>query len=451
MVQDVAVKVKRRWASALAMAAAAFVDGCEDGTLSILWPQMRLTLGASVGQLGSVLGFSKLVRTLSLPFWGYAADHFSRKALLVGITGIWGLWTLAIGFVNSLSELFVLRTLSSLGLAVLWPTAFSLVSDLFPSRERGRAAGVMAAVSYAGSLAAFGILPAIAITSPEAWRTGFVVMGVASSLSGLLLLIVNDPPRGASEPELCDVAATAEVARQSFRVADLPAIARVKSWRVLVLHTGVDTLSTSLLYAWVFTWLDSLGLGSSGFMIVALMGVGNLFGHIIFGWLGDMLEQRFPRNGRTAMAFAGLVITVPAITGFIGLGTTNLTLLFLFGAITGLGLSSVDAGARWPIAQGVLLPELRGTGRATIDMVVGILAAVAISLSGLLADQVGVTAMLLIMLPIPKLLGALTWIPMFRTYSDDRTILHRTLEQRRALYAPAQPVKAVGAQTTASG
>ena len=450
-VQSEASNPKRRWASVLAMASAAFVDGCEDGTLSILWPQMRLTLGASVGQLGAVLGFSKLVRTLSLPGWGYAADHFSRKALLVGITGIWGLWTLAIGLVNSLSELFLLRTLSSLGLAVLWPTAFSLLSDLFPSKERGRAAGIMAAVSYAGSLAAFGILPVLAVASPEGWRMGFVLMGVASSLSGLLLLIVNDPPRGSSEPELRDVLASQEPARQSFRVADLPAIARVKSWWILMLHTGVDTLSTSILYAWVFTWLEGLGLGSSGFMVVGLMGVGNLLGHIVFGTLGDMLEQRFPRNGRAAMAFAGLVITVPALTGFIALGTTSVTSLILFGAVTGLGLSSVDAGARWPIAQGVLLPELRGTGRATIDMVVGILAAAAISLSGLLADQVGVTAMLLVMLPIPKLLGALTWLPMFRTYQTDRTILHNTLEQRRALYLSAPSIKPTAVQDTVPG
>ena len=449
--QPETIRPKRRWASVLAMAAAAFVDTSEDQSLGILWPQMRLTLGLSVGQLGQVLSVSRLVRTLTLPGWGYAADHFSRKALLVGITGLWGLWTVAVGFVDSLSQLLVLRTLSSLGLAVLWPTAFSLLSDLFPSKERGRAAGVMTAVSFAGDLAAFGILPAIAIASPEAWRMGFVLMGVASSLSGLLLLVVNDPPRGSSEPELSDLLAAKEPARQSFRVADLPAIARVRSWWVLLLHKGVDALSMSILYGWVFTWLHSLGLGSKGFVIVGLMGMGTLLGHVVFGWLGDVLEQRFPRTGRVSMALVGLLVTAPAIAGFIGLGSQSVTLLFIFGVITGLGLSSVDTGARWPIAQGVLLPELRGTGRATIDMITGILGAAAIWLSGLLADQFGVTTMLLIMLPVPKLLGALTWIPMFRTYPHDRAVLHQMLEQRRALYMPAASVRSAGEQESLPG
>ena len=410
------------------------MDSCEDQTLGILWPSMRQTLGLSVGQLGPVLGIAGLVRTLTLPFWGYAADHLSRKALLVGITGVWGLWTLAMGFVDSFAELVVLRILSSLGLAVLWPAAFSLLSDLFPSEERGRAAGVMTAVSFTGSLAAYGILPAVAVASAEAWRTGFFIMGVASSLTGLFLLLLNDPPRGSAEPELMGSLRGADLATQSFKLAHLSEIARVKSWRVLLVHTGVDALSLSIPYGWVFTWLESLGLGSSGFLIVALMGVGTLVGHVAFGWLGDVLEQRYPRRGRAAMAFCGLLVTAPAVTGFIWFGSAGVTAGFLFfGILTGLGLSSVDTGARWPMAQAVLLPELRATGRATIDMVVGILAAIIMSLSGVLADRLGLVTMLLLLIPLPKVLGALTWLPMFRTYPSDRAQLQHALQQRQQL------------------
>ncbi len=428
-----AVRAPRRWASVVALSGAAFVDSCEDQTLGILWPNMRLTLGLSVGQLGPVLGIAGLVRTLTLPFWGYAADHLSRKALLVVITGIWGLWTLAMGFVDSFAQLVALRILSSLGLAVLWPTSFSLLSDLFPSKERGRAAGVMTAVSFTGSLAAYGILPAVAVASPEAWRWGFVIMGVASSLTGLLLLIVNDPPRGSTEPELSDILAGAEPASQSFRVSQLSDIARVKSWWVLLIHTAVDGLSLAILYGWVFTWLESLGLGSSGFLIVGVMGLGTLIGHVFFGWLGDVLEQRWPRTGRPAMAFTGLLITAPALAGFIWFGNAGATAAFFaFGVLTGLGLSSVDTGARWPIAQAVLLPEWRATGRAAIDMVVGVVSAAVMALSGLLADRLGLFTMLLILVPLPKLLGALTWAPMFRTYGRDRAALSAALEARRA-------------------
>ena len=427
---EVPTKPKRRWWSVLALSAAAFVDSSEDSTLSILWPQMRQTLGLSVGQLGPVLGISGAIRTVTLPLWGYAADRMSRKALLVGITGVWGLWTLAVAFVHNLPQLVAVRVLSALGLGVLWPAAFSLLSDLFGSRERGRAAGVMTAVSFTGSISAFGILPMLAAQGPEAWRNGFIVMGLASLVTGLLMLGLNDPPRGAAEPEMEGIAEKASE-RYAFRLADLRVVARVRSWWVLLVSNAFDSLSMGLLYGWSFTWLDSIGLGASAFMTVALMATGNLVGHLLFGFLGDALERRFQRHGRTAMATVGLAATAPLLAGFIYAGSYNQTLLLPLGLLTGIGLSSVDTGARWPMAQAVLRPELRATGRAALDMVLGLAAALAMSLSGHLANQVGVGAMLLLLVPAPKLIAALAWLPMYRTYPRDRAALHEVLAERR--------------------
>ncbi len=428
-------KHKRRWLSVFALSAAAFVDSSEDQTLGILWPKMYPSLGLTVGQLGPVLGISSLMRTLTLPFWGYAADRFSRKALLVCITGIWGTWTLVISLVQSLPQLMIVRILSSLGLGVLWPTAFSLLGDLFPSKERGRAAGIMAAVSFSGGLASFGILPALAASSPEAWRTGFVVMGLASFVTGLFLLVINDPPRGSAEPEIADLMNNEAEARYAFRLSDLPAIIRVRSWWVFLFHNSIDAIATSILYGWAFTWLDSIGRGGSAFAVVGLIALGNLSGHAFFGWLGDVLEARFARFGRASMALVGLIVSAPALAGFIALSERELSFMFIFGLVVGLGLSSVDTGARWPMAQGVLRPELRATGRAALDMVIGIVGATVVALSGRLVDRVGLTTMMLILIPIPKLLGAVSWLPIFWTYPRDRQELHETLALRRAALA----------------
>jgi hypothetical protein len=104
MESTTATKPKCRWLSVLALSAAAFVDSSENYALSVLWPRMYPALGLRVGQLGPVLGISDLIRTISLPLWGWAADRFSRKALLVSITGFWGSWTLVIAFVQSLTQ-----------------------------------------------------------------------------------------------------------------------------------------------------------------------------------------------------------------------------------------------------------------------------------------------------------------------------------------------------------
>jgi MFS family permease len=131
----------------------------------------------------------------------------------------------------------------------------------------------------------------------------------------------------------------------------------------------------------------------------------------------------------------GLIVTAPSLAGFIAFSPHSLSLMIVFGLIVGLGLSSVDTGARWPIAQGVLRPELRATGRAALDMVIGVVGATVVALSGRLVDQVGVTTMMLILIPIPKLLGAISWLPIFWTYPRDRQELHEALARRREALA----------------
>ena len=98
----------------------------------------------------------------------------------------------------------------------------------------------------------------------------------------------------------------------------------------------------------------------------------------------------------------------------------------------GLAQSMTATSISWPMAQAVLSPELRGSGRALIKMVTGGAGALMLVVSGLVVDQVGVTTMLLLLVPIPMALSIFAWIPMFRAYPRDREALHKLLAQRRA-------------------
>lgn len=89
-----------------------------------------------------------------------------------------------------------------------------------------------------------------------------------------------------------------------------------------------------------------------------------------------------------------------------------------------------DIALSWPITQAILLPELRGSGRAFIDMAGGAVGALTLVASGYLADQVGVSTMLLTIMPLPLLLTILAWIPLFRTYTTDRANLHKIMLER---------------------
>jgi len=74
---------------------------------------------------------------------------------------------------------------------------------------------------------------------------------------------------------------------------------------------------------------------------------------------------------------------------------------------------------------------LRGSSRAIISVAIGALSALALSLSGIIADSRGVTSALLWFVPGLIFLSAVVWIPMFQAYPQDRDELHKILKQRR--------------------
>ena len=423
--------VKRRWLSVVGLSAASFVDGGEDQSISILWPYMFRSLNLTVGQLGPVLGLSRLMMTITLPMWGYMSDRYTRKTLLVLFTGFWGAWTLAISLVQTYPQLIMVRLLSTLGLGVFAPATFSLVGDLFGDEQRGRVAGTIASIGVVGSIAAFMILPAMAENDPEAWRNGFVLMGSASIITGLLLMLVKEPVRGASEPEVGDVITHEAAQRYAFRWQDLRLLIKVQSWWWLLSLEVLSGLGVGIVTGWAFTWLDGLGLGESAPIIVGLMALGSIVGAVLFGWLGDRIERRFPNYGRISMVQIGNVTLLPTIVLLLTANPENTTFLTILGALFGFELAIIGTGLQWPLAQAVLLPELRASGRAAINIATGLTAALMLTVSGTLADNLGIPTMLLYVVPIPALLSIVAWIPMFYSYGRDRENLHQILAARR--------------------
>jgi MFS family permease len=87
--------------------------------------------------------------------------------------------------------------ISGLGLGALMPATFSLLADHFPQSKRGRAMGTIGFVGAMGTVV--GVLALGFVATPEMWRWGFIGLGVASILSGLIIwLLVNG-----SAPRFC--------------------------------------------------------------------------------------------------------------------------------------------------------------------------------------------------------------------------------------------------------
>ena len=370
--------------------------------------------------------------TLMYPLWGYASDRFSRKVILVWFTGFWGLWTLGISFVGNYQQLLILRVISGLGLGAFAPAAFSLIGDLFDNQSRGRAIGIMRSVGLVGIIISVILLPTLTERDPEGWRMGFALLGLASFLTGLFMLVIKEPTRGANEPELHDVITDESARRYSVTWTDFWSLFRIRSWRYLLLNETLIKTSLAVFTGWNFTFITGLDLKPPFFYVVIfVVFIGLISGNIFFGWLGDRLDQRLSNRGRVMMIQIGLVLNIPALIGYLTSSGDNIALLIIFGFLAGVSYTATSEGTVWPVAHAILHPELRGSSRAIISMIVGALSALALWLSGILADTRGVTIALLWFVPGLILIGVIAWIPMFRSYPCDRDALHKSLDQRR--------------------
>ena len=178
---------KSRWRNMVALSFGYFVDQGEGQAMSVLFPTLRAMWGLSFADLGLVGTIRNLLQSLSAPFWGFIADRYPRKNVIVFGTGIWGIWTLLVGFTSNFGQLLWIRAISGIGLGCLMPATFSLMSDTFPPKKRGRALGMMEGIGTLGIMICTVGLGFLA--TPDLWRWGFITLGLLSMISGLVRML----------------------------------------------------------------------------------------------------------------------------------------------------------------------------------------------------------------------------------------------------------------------
>jgi len=189
------VKKRTRFRTLFALSFGYFIDQGEGQAMSVLFPILQNLWGLSYQQLGLIGTIRSLLQAITAPVWGFAADKFPRKNVIVFGTGIWGLWTLIVGFSQNFGQLLTIRAISGIGLGCLMPATFSLMSDTFPPKQRGRALGIMEGVGVLGIVV--GVLGLGMLATETLWRWGFFLLGGFSVLSGLVIwFLVDEPVRG---------------------------------------------------------------------------------------------------------------------------------------------------------------------------------------------------------------------------------------------------------------
>jgi MFS family permease len=180
--------------------------------LSLLVDPIRGDLGISDTQISLLLGtaFAVIYGIAGIPL-GYLADRTSRRNLIFGGIVVWSVGTIACGLSHNFTELFAGRIVVGLGEAALSPAAISLISDYFPPSRRGTAVGLFLSGIAMGNGAAIliggGVLHAIKLGALAAtplamqapWRNVLLVIGGPGLLWALVILLIREPSRGATQ------------------------------------------------------------------------------------------------------------------------------------------------------------------------------------------------------------------------------------------------------------
>jgi EmrB/QacA subfamily drug resistance transporter len=105
-----------------------------------------------IGQLGGLSEYSwvfagyLLAATTTVPLFSKLADMYGRKPIFLFGLIVFVAASVACGFVNTMLQLVIFRTIQGLGAGALQPVAFTIVGDIYTPAQRAKVQGLFSAV-----------------------------------------------------------------------------------------------------------------------------------------------------------------------------------------------------------------------------------------------------------------------------------------------------------------
>ena len=391
--------LRRSWYVVAVLMLAYISSFIDRQVLALLVEPIKRDFGISDTQVGLLIGFSfALFYTfLGIPI-GRLADRRNRKAIIViGIT-IWSFMTALCGLAGSFWPLFFARMGVGVGEAALSPSAYSLISDLFPKHKLGTAMGLYNMGIYLGSglsillvalvlklISADGMWTFPIIGAVHPWQTVFFIVGLPGLLIvALIALTIQEPvrktPIGAVIP-----------------MSEVLAYFRANRAPILSLSFGMAFMSMASYgaTAWtpsVLTRLYGFKPANAGLLFGLIVTFCATTGVITGGRLADMLTKQGVVNGK--LRICTLVMLASAVlAGLMFIGSMvwpvppfawQITLTVLF-CLT----SSMPFGAAVAGLQEIVPGTMRGTFSAAFLFIVNFIGlGLGPLLPGLLNDRV---------------------------------------------------------------
>ena len=162
---------------------------------NVALPNMQGSLGAAQDQITWVLTSYIVAAAIMTPVTGWLADRIGLRELFIVSTAGFVVASMACGFATSLEEMILFRVLQGLFGAALVPLSQTVLLDINPKEEHGRAMAIWGAGIMVGPI----IGPTLGgwLTETFNWRYVFFVnlpVG-ALALAGLIAFLPRSPRR----------------------------------------------------------------------------------------------------------------------------------------------------------------------------------------------------------------------------------------------------------------
>ncbi|XP_046650623.1 LOW QUALITY PROTEIN: protein spinster-like [Daphnia pulicaria] len=298
------------------------------------------------------------------PVFGYLGDRYSRRLIMAAGIFVWSLTTLLGSYMTNFWAFLVMRSLVGVGEASYSTIAPTIISDLFVGDPRSKFLALFYfAIPVGSGLGNIYIVGSEASRVMGSWHWGLRVTPVFGAVAVLLiLLVVQDPPRGESEG--------AHLSATSWW-DDIKSLGKNKSFVMSTAAcTAVAFVAGAL--AWWGPKFIALGLATQqGHQDVSLDDVSYIFGLIAMiagllgvplgSFLGQKLRVRYQRADPIVCGM-GMLFSTPLMLAALFIAGWNTTTCFVV-----VFFGQVLLNLNWAIVADILLYTVILTRRSTAE------------------------------------------------------------------------------------
>jgi OPA family glycerol-3-phosphate transporter-like MFS transporter len=277
-------------------------------TLPVALPVLETSFSFSKTETGLILSTYYLIYAVAKLINGFLGDRLGGKSML--LFGIFGTvaCNLLFGFGGNLTFFISVWGINAFFQSIGWLSMISILSHWYPSRESGRALGVMSLSYLAGDFLARSSAGLILSHAP--WPMLFWIHAAVLGLMGLLAyLLLNPSPRRLGLPDVMTYERYCESGLESewpeVKAESEPALSRAEYlyhlgrmlknrafWVVCLVCLSLSIIRYTF-WGWSVQYLMDRGAGIGiASMASAVFPLFGCLGSILAGWVSDRMGAR---------------------------------------------------------------------------------------------------------------------------------------------------------------